>query len=273
MHVPIKSEWINFAGSAGYLALPERAAAPLPGVLVIAEVWGVDEHIEEVTRRLASAGYAALAPDFFIKTGGVRPASLARERIAEVKSAAARLAPGSLFNPALRDGELAKLPEPEQGRVRETIGELFGGLSQMQDCLGPLRAAIRHLRTELPQTRGQKVACVGFCMGGGLSALLACEEPELSGAAVYYGNLPSAGQAAGIQCPVIGFFGAKDVRVNAGLPAFVDTMQALGKPFEHHIYPEAAHGFFNDTRATYAVNAVRASYARLLAFFSQHLTG
>ncbi len=169
--------------------------------------------------------------------------------------------------------ELAKLPEPEQSRVRESVRQLLSKLNQPQNYIGPLREAVSRLRAEQPETRGQKVACVGFCMGGGLSALLACEEPELSGAAVFYGRLPEADKVAGIQCPVAGFFGANDSRVNAGISGFVEAMAASGKSFEHHIYENAGHAFFNDSRSAYEVNAARDAFMRLLAFFSRVLTG
>ena len=47
----------------GYLATPENG--PSPGVIVIQEVFGVNDHIKDVTRRVAELGYAALAPDMF----------------------------------------------------------------------------------------------------------------------------------------------------------------------------------------------------------------
>jgi carboxymethylenebutenolidase len=48
----------------GYLARP-RDQGPQPGVVVIQEWWGLDEHILDVTRRLALAGFVALAPDLY----------------------------------------------------------------------------------------------------------------------------------------------------------------------------------------------------------------
>ena len=48
----------------GYLARPEDGA-PLPAVVVIQEWWGLNEHIEDVTRRLAGEGFVALAPDLY----------------------------------------------------------------------------------------------------------------------------------------------------------------------------------------------------------------
>ena len=74
--------------------------------------------------------------------------------------------------------------------------QMFGSAApdRLQGMVAPLRRAVRYLRAERAETRQQPVGCVGFCMGGSLSALLACEEPELSAAAVYYGNAPVGGE-------------------------------------------------------------------------------
>jgi len=49
----------------GYLAMPQDAAEPLPGIIVIHEWWGLNDDIKAVTRRLASEGYVALAVDLY----------------------------------------------------------------------------------------------------------------------------------------------------------------------------------------------------------------
>ncbi len=49
----------------GYLAMPQDAAEPLPGVIVIHEWWGLNENIRAMTRRLAGEGYVALAVDLY----------------------------------------------------------------------------------------------------------------------------------------------------------------------------------------------------------------
>ena len=60
---------VTFPGAGGtahgYLALPPASHRPAPGVVVIQEWWGLTEHIANVADRLASAGFAALAPDLF----------------------------------------------------------------------------------------------------------------------------------------------------------------------------------------------------------------
>jgi carboxymethylenebutenolidase len=270
----IKTEWVSYRDKTGYLAVPERAATPLPGVVVIQEIMGVNEHIEDVTRRIAAAGYLALAPDLFA-VNGQRPEPLSRERVAKAMDFMRQLPPTAMGDPAARDAALAKLPESDRRLIAESMGRIFGSGApdRMENMVGQLRGAVRYLRSERPETRLQPVGCVGFCMGGGLSALLACEEPELAACAMYYGSSPSAEKAAKINCPVIAFYGEKDQRVNAGVPAFVQAMQEGGKSFEHHTYPGAFHAFFNDDGPRYDVQAARDSFARLLTFFARTLTG
>jgi carboxymethylenebutenolidase len=267
----IKGEWIEYGGQKGYFAAPEKAAEPLPAIVVIQEAWGVNEHIEDVTRRFAAAGYAALAPDLFA-VNGERPAALSRERVEKVMKFVRRLPPGAMGNPALRDAELAKLPDADKREISETMGQVLGGPGRFAGYMPQLRDAVRHLRTRQQQTKDQKVACVGFCMGGGLSALLACEEPEISGAAVFYGSTPPAEKIPSINCPVIGFYGGNDQRVNAGIPLFEEAMRNAGKSYERFVYEGANHSFFNDDGHSYNVKAVRDSFVRLLTFFHKILS-
>jgi len=269
----IRTESVRYGDGSGYLAFPERAALPVPGVVVIQEIWGLNDHIEDVTRRIAAAGYAALAPDLFA-VKGERPAALGRERVVSAVAFTRTLPPGAFGDPAARDAALAQLPEEKRRPIGETLNQLFAAMrDRMPAMLSALRSAVGYLRNERPETRGQKVGCVGFCMGGGLSALLACEEPEVSAAVVYYGTTPAPEKLGGIAGPVLAFYGEKDQRVNAGIPGFEEGMRKLGKSYEHHVYPGAAHSFFNDDALSYDVHAARDSFARMLTFFAKNLTG
>jgi carboxymethylenebutenolidase len=62
---PRKGQLLEVAGARAYLSLPEHARAPVPGVLVIHEWWGLNEHIMHWADRLAAQGYAALAVDLY----------------------------------------------------------------------------------------------------------------------------------------------------------------------------------------------------------------
>ena len=67
------TETIHYPGKTGditaYLARP-KGDAKLPGVIVISEIWGLNPHIEDVTRRAAQAGFLAIAPDPLSPHGG-----------------------------------------------------------------------------------------------------------------------------------------------------------------------------------------------------------
>jgi len=265
----VVGEWVRYGNQLAYLALPQNAAAPLPGVVLIHDSMGLDEYAEDVARRIAAAGYAVLAPDLFA-VDGARPPALARERIAEAMGFLSRR-PAVVTDRDARASALTELPGPERQRLEETISGVFafGAPPMLQSLLGSLRLAVRYLRDERRETRGQRVASVGE----GLSALLACAEPELSGAVVFYGITPPAESIRAIGCPVLAFYGARDTRVTAGIAAFAEGMKASGMPFEWHVYDGAGHGFFNDTKpAYYDVAASRDAFARLLMFLLTTLT-
>jgi carboxymethylenebutenolidase len=71
----VQAEMITWPGAdgvtmSGYLAMPAGASGKLPAVMVIHENRGLNPHIEDVTRRMALAGFLALGPDFLSPAGG-----------------------------------------------------------------------------------------------------------------------------------------------------------------------------------------------------------
>ncbi|PWR73880.1 dienelactone hydrolase family protein [Methanospirillum lacunae] len=267
----IKGEWVEYDDLRGYFAFPEKATEPLPAIIVIQEIWGVNENIEDITRRLAAAGYAALAPDLYT-VNGVTPAALSFDRIKNAMAFMRKLPPTISNDPDAKDRELAKLPGDEGQKIGKTLGLLFSGPNHLDQYIPHLKKAVRYLKTRQDKTKDQKVGCVGFCMGGGLSALLACEEPEISAAAVFYGVTPPDEKIQTIDCPIIAFYGGNDPRINQGIPKFVSAMQSTEKSYEHFIYEGANHSFFNDDSPAYNVRAVRDSFARLMPFFCKTLS-
>ena len=61
----VRGEMIELAGGRAYLSLPEGATGPVPGIVVIHEWWGLNEHIQHWADRLADLGYATLAVDLY----------------------------------------------------------------------------------------------------------------------------------------------------------------------------------------------------------------
>jgi carboxymethylenebutenolidase len=75
----------------GYLAKPASATGKLPAVLVVHENRGLNPHIEDITRRVALAGYVAYAPDALAPLGGYPgDEDKARELFAKLDPAKAR---------------------------------------------------------------------------------------------------------------------------------------------------------------------------------------
>ncbi|MFY0527774.1 dienelactone hydrolase family protein [Archangium gephyra] len=79
---PRKGQMLEIAGARAYLSLPENARKPIPGVLVIHEWWGLNEHIMHWADRLAAQGYAALAVDLY----GGKVAATPEEAMAAMKT-------------------------------------------------------------------------------------------------------------------------------------------------------------------------------------------
>ncbi|HEY1557498.1 MAG TPA: dienelactone hydrolase family protein [Kofleriaceae bacterium] len=258
---------------AGYFAHP-GVKEPVPGVIVIQEIWGVDAHMRDVADRFAAAGYAAIAPDLFSRGGG-RPPELSEPRMEATKSFLDALPPnswGNLMDPSKRDGELARLAEPERSSVGGTVARLFNPerFASLPSYVQNLVEIAAWLRAR-PEVGGRKVGAVGYCMGGGLAGALAAADPALSASVIYYGQPPAADQVGTIGCPVLVLVGAEDARLVAPVEAFAQAMQAAGKPIESHVYPATPHAFFNDTRGSYRVTAARDSWARTLALFARAL--
>ena len=82
---------------------------------------------------------------------------------------------------------------------------------------------------KIPAGNGTLVAC-GFCRGGGWAFNYASENPKLKAVYSFYGNaLDDPAKIAKVPCPVYGFYGENDARVNATIPKAEELMKAAGK--------------------------------------------
>jgi carboxymethylenebutenolidase len=266
-------EWTEYSsqgeGVSCYRVRPSASDDPLPAVVVIQEIWGPDEHICDVCERFAAAGYLALAPDLYSRGG--RPQPLAPERIEATKSFLNTVPPRAWMDPTQREQALAKLGDPQAGEIKETLDNLFPTERPIARYTQDVGAAVDFVRSD-PQSAG-RVGSIGFCLGGGLSAQLACSDPNLDAAVIFYGASPDADRLSAVECPVMGFYGGEDARITDGVPAFAEAMKQAGKSFEHFVYPGAPHAFFNDTRASFRVDPARDAWAKTLSFFVKNLSG
>jgi carboxymethylenebutenolidase len=193
------------------------AEPPWPGIVVLMEGNGMSTQLLRVCERLAGAGFGAIAPDLFHRTGGSDP---------------------------------DKLPDQFMAlRVDEAVDDV-------RECIGELR-----------RRGASSIGVTGFCMGGRLTYEMALADLDVQAAAPFYGA--GIGRLLGDpRCPVLLFFGGTDEWVPR------DEISAVEA---HHadqvvVYESAGHGFMRDGSDAYDESAATDAWARLLAFFGEHLS-
>ena len=211
-----------------YLARPTKQNAA--AVLIIHEVFGLNDHIKSIADRLAAQGYNALAPNLFVRAPEPPPADATD--MARIRKAA------------------SSIPD------NVAIKDMQAGLDYLKTVKGVMK----------------KFASVGFCMGGGFSYQIATHTHDLAGAVIFYGRTP-LDLVPQVSCPLLGFFGAKDTGIPADqVHAFEQALKQAGKKADIYIYPDAKHGFFNDTRPeAYNAQAAADAWDKLLKFYHERL--
>ena len=116
-----------------------------------------------------------------------------------------------------------------------------------------------------------KVGVVGFCFGGYIANMMAVRIPDLAAAVPFYGTQPSAEDVAKIKAPLLIHYAALDTRVNEGWPAYEAALKKDNKQFTEYIYPNANHGFHNDTTPRYDKAAAELAWKRTIDFFKEKL--
>jgi len=162
-----------------------------------------------------------------------------------------------------------------RGKVADTpdlAHQLMRGVPEDR-ALRDLRAAVEYLKSQ-PNVRQDRIASIGWCMGGGYSLDVALQEPTLRAAVVHYGHLATDPDALKkINAAILGIFGGKD----AGIPVddvkkFEQTLQHDGKKIDVKIYPDAGHAFENpNNKAGYRADDAADAWQRTLAFLAANL--
>lgn len=131
-------------------------------------------------------------------------------------------------------------------------------------------AAFEFLRDHEDSTG--RVGCVGFCYGGGVCNALAVAYPDLAASVPFYGRQAAVEDVPRIEAPLMLHYAGLDERINAGWEAYGAALEANGKAFSVHFYPDVNHGFHNDSTPRYDEAAATLAWDRTLAFFGSNLT-
>jgi carboxymethylenebutenolidase len=229
-------------GAGGALAVYEAAPAePMAGLIVLHEAFGVTDHIADVTRRAAAAGYRAVAPDLFHR-GGAGVAAYG-----DLKAAAGYFR-GMSDDGVLDDVDACIAHLVASGHPVERIGVV--GF-----CFGGRAAFLAAARRDL----GAAVTLYG---GGIVKASTFLPFPSL------------LDDVATLRTPWLGMYGQED----QGIPADeVDALEAaLGTAqVDHRIvrYAGAGHAFHNDQLPSYHEQAAKAAWSEGLGWLAEHGVG
>jgi carboxymethylenebutenolidase len=118
-----------------------------------------------------------------------------------------------------------------------------------------------------------KLGAVGFCFGGYVVNLLAATLPDTLDAGVPFYGTPAARELRkNIKAPLLIQLAELDERVNASWPEYEADLKAAGVNYTMHMYPQANHGFHNDSTARYDKEQADLAWQRTLAFFREHLS-
>lgn len=231
------SRWIKIDTAAGsfdaYLSLPPAGKQPGgPGIVLVQEIFGVNEHIRSVADQYAADGYVVLAPDVFWRS-----------------------------QPHVELGYTG--PDWEKAMT------LYKAVN-LEDTLGDIAATVSALRNEIGQ--GGKVAAVGFCFGGLTSFLAAARGLVDAAVPYYGGGIHNhLHEATALNVPVQFHYGAIDAHIPQEDVEKVRQAVAGKRGTEVFVYGQADHGFNCWARGSYNQRAAALAHGRALVFLANAL--
>jgi carboxymethylenebutenolidase len=224
----------------GYFARPD-GAGPFPTVLVIEEIFGVHAYIKDVCRRLAKAGYLAVAPELYARQGDLSKMTDTRQIISEVISKAPDAAVMTDLDSTAawagaNHGDLARLG---------VTGFCRGGRA-----------------TWLYATHSTQLKAAVAWYGpvaGGTSPIQPKTVLDL---------------AADLKVPLLGMYGGKDGGIKQeDVQEAAKRARAAGATVEIVVFPDAGHGFHADYRPSYNAADAADGWKRMLAWFKKYGVG
>ena len=227
----IEIDTLDGGGSFGaYLAEPE--AKPLGAIVLIQEIFGVNEGMRRKCDRWAALGYLALAPDLFW-----------------------RLEPGVELDPDLPD-------------EFERALELLGSFDQDRG-IRDIEAAIRHARGRL---EGGKVGCVGYCLGGRLAYMTAARTDVDASVGYYAVGLDNIlHEKNAIARPLLLHIAGADGFVSAEVQRQMHAELDPHPKVTLHDYPGEDHGFAAEMGKRRSEAAAQLADRRTEEFFAEHI--
>ena len=220
-----------------YASKPERPG-PFPVILVNEEIFGVHEHIKDLCRRLAKAGYLAVAPEIYARQGDLSKMTDVNQIVSQV---------------------INKKPDAEM------LSDLDAAVAWAGKNGGDL--------TRLGVTgfcRGGRNTWFYDAHNPQVKAAVAWYGP-IKGAPSDIQPKVVSDIAADIHAPLLGLYGGQDTGINVNdVEAAAEMARKAGKTVEIHVYADAPHGFNADYRPSYKKADAEDGWARMLAWFKKY---
>jgi carboxymethylenebutenolidase len=211
-------------------------------ILVIEEIFGVHDYIKDICRRLAKAGYCAVAPELYARQGDLSRMTDVKEIVREVISKT----PDAQWIADL-DATVVWAASASKGDTDR--------LGVMGWCRGG-----RGVWLYAAHRRDLKAAVAWYGPVGGERTAI---QPRTAGDV-----------AAEIRAPLLALYGGADTGIPvASVEEARDKAKAAGKSVELMVFPEAPHGFHADYRPSYRKDAAEAGWSRALGFFKANGVG
>ncbi|HTR60816.1 MAG TPA: dienelactone hydrolase family protein [Candidatus Binataceae bacterium] len=224
----------------GYRAMP-ASGGPFPTILVVHEIFGVHEHIKDICRRLAKAGYFAVAPYLYARQGEVASKTNVQDVLTVVRK--------------VPEGEVASDLDATVAWAKSTGSADTSRLGITGFCWGGRQVWLYAVHN--PDLKA------GVAWYGPLQLPKSDNSP-----------VNPTDEAAKMNAPVLGLYGGADQNIT---PAQVEAMRAAikaaGKSSEIIVYPDAPHGFNADYRPSYRAKEAADGWARMLAWFKKNGVG
>ncbi|MBS1984109.1 MAG: dienelactone hydrolase family protein [Bdellovibrionales bacterium] len=233
MAINIHKQFVDLSVADGthmqaYVARPEGAMHPLPAILVLQEIFGVNTHIREVAERFARAGFVALAPELFHRAAAGYDCPYTQMEKAMV------------VRQAYTDDLLRQDLDAAYAYLKSDPDVRTASIAAVGFCMGGRAAVVANGRFPL----NAAISFYGARVLPGLEKDLAAQHG-----------------------PIHFFWAGKDHLIPVEQSrAVTDALRAAGKEFVSVEYSNADHGFFCDARANYDAAVAPQAWAQTLNF-------
>lgn len=221
----------------GYASKP-NGPGPFPIILVNEEIFGVHEHIKDICRRLAKAGYLAVAPEIYARQGDLSKMTDVSQIVSQV---------------------ISKKPDAEMLSDLDAAVAWAGNNGGDLNRLGVTGFCRGGRNTWLYDAHNPRVKAAVAWYG------------PVKGATSDIQPKTATDIAPTLNAPLLGLYGGQDTGIAVSdVEAAATLARTAGKTVEIKLYGDAPHGFNADYRPSYKKADAEDGWARMMAWFKKY---